>query len=150
MRRYTDITNEKAHFYPYTTICCYREECSSYGKKILTNVGALRDFICTTCRIAEMCTLCSSNSHEGPCYADEDTQTESMIHRCPSCNIGLEKSEGCNHITCKCKVQFCWLCDTIFTQDPPPNTLSSNVSISIRNHYSGNGCRQFDSDDEDD
>jgi len=30
---------------------------------------------------------------------------------CPGCNIRIEKSMGCNHITClKCKQHFCYLC----------------------------------------
>ena len=148
-RRYTDIANGKIlrEIYPYTTMCCYREACSSYNKKILVDVDESRTYVCNTCNIAEMCTLCSSNSHEGPCNTDEDTQTESMLHRCPSCNIGLEKIDGCNHITCKCRIQFCWVCDTIFEQDPPPNTQPYNVSISMRSHYAGNACNQFDNDE---
>jgi hypothetical protein len=156
-KRYIDISSNKdlSMMYPYTNISCYRENCASYGKKILTHVGSSRNYTCSTCHIARMCTLCASNEHEGPCDADEDTQTESMLHRCPSCHIGLEKIDGCNHITCKCRTQFCWLCDTIFTQDPYPNTQASNVSVSMREHYTPNVrssgtiriCRQFDDDE---
>lgn len=30
---------------------------------------------------------------------------------CPSCQVPIEKSEGCNHMTCsRCSANFCWLC----------------------------------------
>ncbi|KAH7680007.1 E3 ubiquitin-protein ligase RNF144 protein [Dioscorea alata] len=30
--------------------------------------------------------------------------------RCPKCNFFVEKVEGCLHITCRCKFQFCYRC----------------------------------------
>jgi hypothetical protein len=30
--------------------------------------------------------------------------------RCPSCDNYMEKNAGCNHMSCPCGFQFCWLC----------------------------------------
>lgn len=29
---------------------------------------------------------------------------------CPSCGFPTEKVSGCNHMTCKCKANWCWVC----------------------------------------
>jgi len=29
---------------------------------------------------------------------------------CPRCKAVTTKSEGCNHMTCRCKAEWCWLC----------------------------------------
>ena len=30
--------------------------------------------------------------------------------KCPRCNNAVEKNGGCNHMTCRCGHEFCWLC----------------------------------------
>lgn len=30
--------------------------------------------------------------------------------QCPKCGFQTEKASGCNHMTCKCKVDWCWTC----------------------------------------
>mmetsp|Transcript_78866 Transcript_78866/g.223159 ORF Transcript_78866/g.223159 Transcript_78866/m.223159 type:complete len:445 (-) Transcript_78866:114-1448(-) len=51
---------------------------------------------------------------------------------CPSCGFPTEKVSGCNHMTCKCKVNWCWVCgrelDNVGWHYNPANP---------------NGCMQF-------
>lgn len=33
------------------------------------------------------------------------------VKQCPQCQNGIEKNEGCNHMTCvRCRHEFCWVC----------------------------------------
>lgn len=30
--------------------------------------------------------------------------------QCPKCSHGIEKLDGCDHVTCRCGHEFCWIC----------------------------------------
>lgn len=67
---------------------------------------------------SDWCGLCSSQ-HEPhqQCVAD-DTQLNAIsvdkpFKRCPSCHHMIEKSEGCNHMVCRCGQEFCFECGKI-------------------------------------
>jgi len=32
------------------------------------------------------------------------------LRDCPSCGLTVQKTEGCNHMTCICKFEFCYVC----------------------------------------
>lgn len=57
--------------------------------------------------------------------------------KCPKCNIKIGKNEGCNHMTCSCKTQFCFVCGIQLNSD------------TTETHFTNDGdsplCQQFDS-----
>ena len=64
------------------------------------------------------CSNCNQAWHyETSCQEDKEVKqfaTESgfILKKCPKCKVWTEKSEGCNHMTCKlCKFDWCWLCE---------------------------------------
>ncbi|KAF5388370.1 hypothetical protein D9615_000034 [Tricholomella constricta] len=84
---------------------------------------------CPSC-FAEVCSSCHEEAHEGmTCEerrarkAQEEDQlndTWATIHgvkRCPSCQVLIEKIEGCNHMSCRCGAHVCWICLKTFPQD---------------------------------
>ncbi|KAF9524429.1 hypothetical protein CPB83DRAFT_861355 [Crepidotus variabilis] len=43
--------------------------------------------------------------------------------RCPRCAVWIEKTHGCNHMTCKCGAHICWICLGVFT----PGTIYPHI-----------------------
>lgn len=53
--------------------------------------------------------------------------------KCPKCNMGIEKTEGCSKVLCgNCKIHFCWRCGQL---------------ISGYDHFATSECRLFDDDE---
>ena len=75
--------------------------------------------VCPSCQAAT-CTGCKAESHLGACREDEHQGqlrrlTQEMNWKvCPSCNIVVERTGGCNHITCTCGHEFCYNCGMSF------------------------------------
>jgi len=43
----------------------------------------------------------------------EEAVSNAVSLLCPKCKVKIEKIDGCNHMTCKCKCHFCYLCETV-------------------------------------
>ena len=74
---------------------------------------------CPACKI-EYCLKCRVQFHTGlTCQQFKDKGVDKSFEefvkgakfkQCPQCNYWVEKASGCNHMTCRCKKQFCYLC----------------------------------------
>lgn len=42
--------------------------------------------------------------------------------KCPSCNMVVERSEGCNHVKCRCGTDFCYSCGLRYKSSAPTAT----------------------------
>ena len=94
-------------------ICwCVRAGCDQYIERNPQKIH----LTCDKC-FQEICFLCKNGWH-GQRTCEQAMNQELMMYiedkdvkRCPSCHHGIEKNNGCNHMTCgQCGYQFCWLC----------------------------------------
>lgn len=47
--------------------------------------------------------------------AFERLKREMGVRDCPKCKTPIQKSDGCNHMTClACKSHMCWVCLMVF------------------------------------
>ena len=73
--------------------------------------------------VAMTCGSCRREAHLGSeCSSDRESEEHEFARmaadfhdrvgwqRCYSCHHLVEKSDGCYHMTCLCKAQFCYLC----------------------------------------
>ncbi|PLB52714.1 IBR domain protein [Aspergillus steynii IBT 23096] len=97
---------------PYRTYCS-NPQCAQYifPAQVAFYVGT-----CNTCA-QKTCTLCKKAEHpQCPCPA-EDSEVLVLAEqegwrRCPGCRNLVELKDGCNHITCRCRFEFCYICGT--------------------------------------
>ncbi|OCK89389.1 uncharacterized protein K441DRAFT_619785 [Cenococcum geophilum 1.58] len=70
---------------------------------------------CSLCA-EQTCPLCKQPVHNGDCPRDVALQStlktaqEAGWQRCYRCRTMVELAVGCNHITCRCNAQFCYVC----------------------------------------
>jgi IBR domain, a half RING-finger domain len=94
---------------------------------------------CSRCK-TNVCQKCNMKWHpSGPCKVDADTQKvldlarkKDNYQRCYSCGEMVERSSGCNHMTCKCGAQFCMLCGKKW-RDPVCRTECELISDRLGN-----------------
>ena len=106
-----------------------RNCCTPDCKMIYTVSEVGEKFFCSLCGVS-VCTKCHVQYHDNLTCAmyqslkrkDSDIQKwimEDSENRkcCPKCNVGIEKTGGCNHISCKCRVHICWVCLEYFDSE---------------------------------
>ncbi|KAJ8092740.1 hypothetical protein PM082_007069 [Marasmius tenuissimus] len=78
---------------------------------------------CPSC-LASVCTKCHEEGHDGMTCEERRNQIDPAeqdrlnsewakgagVKRCPKCQVWIEKTEGCNHMSCKCGAHICWVC----------------------------------------
>jgi len=82
---------------------------------------------CPAC-FSTVCPSCDDEAHTGMTCEEqrihrnpaeqerlnEELAASSGYKRCPSCRAMIEKTEGCNHMTCRCGAHICWKCMNVF------------------------------------
>lgn len=76
------------------------------------------DIIASICPVCYQgtCPKCRGNAHEGTCVYEvsdhddwADMERDGVVN-CPRCSAMVTIIDGCNHLTCRCGAEFCYLC----------------------------------------
>ncbi|KAH7078278.1 hypothetical protein FB567DRAFT_406090, partial [Paraphoma chrysanthemicola] len=121
-RRYDKLTTKAV----YDSIPNYRWCITKGCKSGQVHPPGTSRFRCQACRKSH-CVVHLTAWHKGETCAEYDYRTNKHIKKqeeaaskkiiadttkkCPGCKRSIEKSYGCDHMTCsKCKHEFCWEC----------------------------------------
>ena len=121
---------------------CPFPDCESYAEK-----GKNKYVKCKQ-NNHQFCFNCLKNWHGNEkCKIDTDKSFEnwkdsSKVKRCPNCKYFIEKTQGCNHMTCiYCKYQFCWLCMQKYDSEHfGPTSNCFGLQYSNRRCFSNRFC----------
>jgi hypothetical protein len=80
--------------------------------------------LCQNC-MTRACVMCKRTAHQLGQDCPEDQETDAVLRmgeragwrRCSKCRALVELVQGCTHITCRCKTQFCYICGAIWDRD---------------------------------
>jgi hypothetical protein len=73
--------------------------------------------MCIACKSAHAGMTCAEYNYSSSAEAQEfeKFKREKGFKDCPKCKTTMEKTEGCNHMTCSgCGTHICWVCLAIF------------------------------------
>jgi len=111
---------------PETLQYCATPDCDQIYRVSSKKVSVPATFTCPSC-LMSVCTACHA-SHQGMSCAEyvdvksggyaalEETKKRLGIKDCPKCKTSIEKTEGCNHMTCGgCRTHICWKCLETFS-----------------------------------
>ena len=117
---YAIVSNKNFLYCPGCFQLIMKEDCKNEKRLNLIENTESKKLACPVCSI-EICEACYREKHN-------PTKCETMalneinffgkttdVQRCPNCKAYVEKMKGCNHITCRCLYEFCWLCNGQYT-----------------------------------
>ncbi|KAK4892455.1 hypothetical protein LTR27_009111 [Elasticomyces elasticus] len=93
---------------------CHVRDCSKFIKPD-DYIGDIAPCSNPDC-LLNTCIKCKAAHHGGACKEDEDTKIfkakakEEGYQQCCGCGRMVELNTGCNHMTCPCSEQFCYVC----------------------------------------
>lgn len=51
-----------------------------------------------------------------PRLVAEENATQRVVRRWPSCNVDIQRTDGCDHMVCACGITFCYACNRDITK----------------------------------
>jgi len=100
----------------------YRNTASSDVEPQTYHCQNCLESICTSCHARHGTYTCAEYKDiaSGGYEALKRLKKELNVKDCPKCTTPMEKTEGCNHMTCGgCKAHICWVCMAVFETSRP-------------------------------
>jgi hypothetical protein len=109
---------------------CPTPDCGYVYRCTTTSSSRPLAYMCLKC-FEPLCTSCHSRHGDYTCAEYKEIASggyealvklkrELNIKDCPKCTTPMEKTEGCNHMTCAgCKAHICWVCMAVFDTGGP-------------------------------
>lgn len=119
-------------------VYCSRPTCSEFlGSSEAQPIGQ-PDMTCGKCR-SRTCATCRNPSHTGDrCKGNEYVDQlralarESGWQTCPGCFTVVDLHHGCNHMTCTCRSEFCFVCGVRWKNCPCPQWDEARLEVTAR------------------
>ncbi|KAF5649473.1 e3 ubiquitin ligase ARI4 [Fusarium tjaetaba] len=122
---------EEANAPIHDRLYCHDPNCAAF-------IPPDRNGRCLLC-VTQTCRDCGERGHPGqPCRegaAEEDvwaTMDENKTVNCPGCGRMIELAEACNHMTCVCGQEFCFICGEIWRTCGCPTYGGFNRMVPMR------------------
>ncbi|TPX10683.1 uncharacterized protein E0L32_008417 [Thyridium curvatum] len=79
------------------------------------------EVVCRKCR-TRVCVMCKKQAHPFGQDCPGDWELDAVLkmgeksgwRRCYKCRSLVELTDGCTHMTCRCKAQFCYICGAVW------------------------------------
>ncbi|THU95695.1 hypothetical protein K435DRAFT_966271 [Dendrothele bispora CBS 962.96] len=118
---FSSYVEKNTQIYKY----CKTPDCRQVYSCISSTTRTLR---CPSC-LATICPRCHEDGHDGLTCEERRKHTDTVeqerltdqwakeagAKRCPQCKVWIQKTEGCNHMSCKCGAHICWVCMRVFS-----------------------------------
>lgn len=134
---------------PYTIIPCCRIDPSCDGQTVCLKPSFedSKFVVCGVCTMELCANGCGKIYHgNNPCEISFDEASNIFIQNtsklCPMCTSPIYKVDGCNHMTCRCGCNFCWICGDELPRDEHGH-YSTALHYGITGEGIGGGCRQY-------
>ena len=122
-------------------VFCPKSSCGEFIPQ-QPNVDPKRPSVvaCRTCNTA-VCSMCKRKAHDEGRDCPDDWDLDAVLRmgeksgwrRCYRCRTLVELAQGCTHMTCRCKAEFCYICGAVW--DPTggcPNLCSEEREMKRR------------------
>lgn len=122
-------------------IFCPKSTCSEFiPKRKRIDPRHPFEVVCPKCN-TKVCSTCKRQAHKIGQDCPADFELDAVLEmgekrgwrRCYKCRNLVELDQGCSHITCRCKAQFCYICGAIWdTQIGCPNFCNGEEELERR------------------